>query len=153
MGILMEKNESLANAGYLIGALLFIVPLADALLRVLPTQFGNERWRFQVLGGLSSLTLVPLIGLLVGLLAASYIGSARVRRSIGILCVALAVLFLIVVALFIADFLNVRSTFPPNVQHPATVATTVAAVKLFATIIVLALLGLAGMNRTGYSRG
>lgn len=148
----MEKNKSLAHAGYLIGALLFIVPLCDAMMRVLPAQFGDERWRFQVLGGLSSLTLVPLIGLLVGLLAAGYMGTPRVRRSIGILCVALAVVFLIVVALFITDYLHVRSAFPPTVQHSAMVATTVAAVKLIATIVVLGLLGLAGMNRTGYSR-
>ena len=148
----MEKNKSLAHAGYLIGALLFVIPLCDTLMRVWPMQFGNQNWRFQIVGGLSSITLVPLIGFLVGLVATVYVGIDRARRSIGVFCFALVAMLVILAALFIVDYFRLRASFQPRFQQAAMIASTTAVVKFVATIVVLALLGLAGLDRAGFRR-
>ena len=148
----MEKNKSLAHAGYLIAALLFVIPLCDALMRVWPMQLGNQNWRFQIVGGLSSITLVPLIGLLVGLVATGYVGNERARRSIGVFCFALVGVVVILAALFIVDYFRMRATFPPRFQQAAMIASTTAVLKFAATSVVLALFGLAGLDRAGFRR-
>ena len=140
----MERNRSLAHAGYLVGALLFAIPLWDAAVRVWPLQFGNEQWRFRIVGSLASITLIPMIGVFVGLATATYAGSERARRSIGVFCLALAVVVAGLAAVFIVDYLQLRSTFPPPVQHSAMLLSSIAVAKFAVTALVLVLLGLGG---------
>lgn len=142
----MDKNKSLTHAAYLIAALLFVLPLVDSVMRVWPMQMGDNRWRFQFLGALSSATLVPLIGLLVALAAALYIGSTRVRRSVGVLSLVVAAVTAIVMFLFVADYFQVRSLFAPNLAHAAGIATVIAVVKFLVTIAVLVLFGMGGLR-------
>ena len=140
----METNKPLARAGYLLGALLVILPLFDATTQVLPLRFGDERWRFGVVGQLSNLLLVPLIGLLLIITVATVIDSRRVKRVVGAICGILALLLAILSVLFILDYFQVRIAVVPKAQHVIGVASATALVKNVLSIITLVLLSRAG---------
>lgn len=140
----METNKPLNRAGYLLGALLVILPLFDLITQVLPLRFGEERWRFGVVGQLSSVLLVPLLGLLLILTIAAIAESPRIRRVIGSICGILALLLAILSVLFILDYFQVRTLVNPKAQHVVGVATATALCKTVVSIIMLVLLSRAG---------
>lgn len=140
----MESNKSLARAGYLIAALLILIPLFDATASVWPPHLADERWRFGAVGALSNLTLVPLLGFLIALSIAAVFDHRRVRRFIGIICAVLAVILAAMAVLFILDYFQTRTLVNPKFQHAMGVASTTAIVKHVLAIISLALLSRAG---------
>lgn len=140
----MESNKSLARAGYLIAALLVIIPLFDATASVWPPHLGDERWRFGAVGALSNLTLVPMLGLLVALFIATVFDHRRVRRFIGMICAIFGVVLFAMSVLFILDFFQTRTLVNPRFQHAMGIATATAVGKHVVSIIALALLSRAG---------
>ena len=125
-------------------AILVVLPIFDWITRLLPLHLSDPKWRFEVFGNFSNVTTVPLIGLFVALAFSWASGDARVRRSIGSLCLALAVVVLIVAIAFIADYLRVKAEIPPKLQHAAGLASVAAVIKELLAIAVLVLLGLGG---------
>ena len=140
----METNKPLARAGYLLGALLVIMPLFDLVTQVLPLRPGDERWRFGVVGQLSSILLVPLLGLLLIITIATFTDDRRVKRVFGAICGVLALLLAILSVLFILDYFQVRTIVKPAAQHVIVVASATAFAKNVLSIITLALLSRAG---------
>jgi MFS family permease len=140
----MESNKPLARAGYLIAALLVIIPLYDAMAALWPPHLGDERWRFGAVGTFSNLTLVPLLGFLLCLFIASAFDQRRVRRFVGIVCAILGILLAATAVLFVLDYFQTRTLVNPKFQQAMGVATTTAIVKLVLSIIALALLSRAG---------
>lgn len=140
----MESNKSLARAGYLIAALLIIVPLFDASASVWPPHLGDERWRFGAVGALSNLTLVPLLGFLLALFIANAFDHRRIRRFVAIVCAILGVVLAAMAVLFILDYFQARTLVNPRFQHAMGVATGTAVVKHVLSIIALAMLSRAG---------
>ena len=140
----METNKHLARAGYLLSALLIIVPLFDTTMQVWPLRLGDERWRFGAVGQLSNLLLIPLLGLLLIIAIATFRDSRRVKRVIGAICAILAVVLAILSVLFILDYFQARTIITPKFQHAIAVATTTAMLKNVLSIVTLALLSRAG---------
>lgn len=140
----METNKPLARAGYLLAAALIIIPLFDATTSVWPLHFGDERWRFGAVGTLSNVTLVPLLGLLLALAAATLADNRRTRRFIGWICAIFAAIIAALAVLFILDYFQVRTTVVPKFQHATSVASATALVKDVVTIGILLLLSRAG---------
>ena len=140
----METNKPLARAGYLLAALLFIVPLVDSTMQVWPLRLGDERWRFGAVGTLSNLLLVPMLGLLMAIAIATFADGRRVKRVVGAICGVLAVLLAILSVLFILDYFQVRTIVVPRMQHAMVVGSTTAVIKNILSIITLALLTRAG---------
>lgn len=140
----MESNKSLARAGYLIAALLIVLPLFDASMSVWPPHLGDERWRYGAVGALSNLTLVPLLGFFMALVIASVVDHRRVRRVLGVLCGIFAVVLAALAVLFILDYFQTRTIVKPAFQHAMGLATGTALVKHILSIIALTLLSRAG---------
>ena len=140
----METNKPLHHAGYLLGALLVILPLFDLMTQVLPLRLGEERWRFGVVGQLSNVLLVPLLGFLLIITVATIADSPRIRRVMGAICGILALLLAILAVLFILDYFQVRTLVVPKAQHVVGVASTTALCKTVLSIIMLVLLCRAG---------
>ena len=140
----MEINKPLARAGYLLGALLVLIPLFDATSQVMPLRFGDERWRFGAVGQLSNLQLVPLLGFLIVMAIATFRDSRRVKRVVGAVCGILALILAILSVLFILDYFQARTIITPKFQHAIAVATTSALVKNVISIVTLVLLSRAG---------
>jgi len=140
----MESNKPLARAGYLVAALMVLIPLFDASASVWPPHLGDERWRFGAVGALSNLTLVPILGFLIALFIASVFDHRRVRRFIGIICAILGVILAAMAVLFILDYFQTRTLVNPRFQHAMGVATATAIGKHILSVITLALLSRAG---------
>ena len=140
----MESNKPLARAGYMVAALMVLIPLFDASASVWPPHLGDERWRFGAVGALSNLTLVPILGFLIALFIASAFDHRRVRRFIGIICAILGVILAAMAVLFILDYFQTRTLVNPRFQHAMGVATATAIGKHVVAVIALALLSRAG---------
>ena len=140
----METNKSLVRAGYLLAAILVIIPLFDGTLQVWPLRLSDERWRFGSVGSLSNLFLVPLLGLLLAITIATFRDSRRTKRVLGSICGALAVVLAVLSVLFILDYFQVRTQVVPRMQQATAVATATAVAKNILSIITLALLSRAG---------
>lgn len=142
----METNRSLARAGYLLASLLVVLPLFDATMQAWPLHVSDERWRFQTLGAVSNLLLVPLLGLLLAATIASLAGDRRVKRVVGSICGILALVMVAFSVLFVMDYFQVRTAPPPKFQHILAVATAAAVVKNVLSIIALLLLSRVGFG-------
>lgn len=140
----METNKPLARAGYLLAALLVIIPLFDATMQVWPLRLSDERWRFGAVGSLSNLLLVPMLGLLLAIAVATLSDGRRIRRVVGAICGTLALILAVLSVLFILDYFQVRTIVTPKFQHATAVASTTAIVKNLLSIITLVLLSRAG---------
>lgn len=140
----MEINKPMARAGYLLSALLVIMPLVDGIMQLLPLRPGDERWRFGAVGSLSNLLLVPLLGLLLAVGVATLTDARRVKRVVGTICAILAIGLGIVSVLFILDYFQVRTGVTPKFQRSIGIATTSALIKNVVSIIILFLLSRAG---------
>ncbi|MEO8946321.1 MAG: hypothetical protein ABI338_07470 [Gemmatimonadaceae bacterium] len=136
----METTRPLARAGYLMAALLVVLPLFDAITRFIPMQLGDQKWRFQAAGNFSNATLVPLIGLLIALAFTFYADDPRTRRFVGIVCIVFAVAVLALAGTFATDYFGVRAEIPPRLQHGVALASLAAFCKEILAIIVLLLL-------------
>ena len=140
----METNKSLARAGYVLAALLVIIPLFDVTGQLLPLRLGDERWRFGAVGQLSNILLVPLLGLFLIIVIATFTDGRRVKRVIGAICGVLAFVLAALSVLFILDYFQVRTIVTPKFQHATAVASTTAIIKNVFSIITLCLLSQAG---------
>lgn len=136
----MEPTRPLARAGYLMAALLVILPIFDAVTRFAPAHLSDQKWRFQVGGNLSNTTLVPLIGLLIALAFTFYADDPRTRRFVGIVCTVFAVAIIAMAGMFAMDYFGVRADVPPRLQHGVALASIAAICKEILAIIVLLLL-------------
>jgi hypothetical protein len=142
----METNKPLARAGYLVAALMVVIPLFDEISRLVPVQGGDAAWRFRFVGSIAGITLVPLTGLLVGLCCAVFAGGRLSRRIVGIVSAVLAVILVAMAVMFGIDYFHVLPLVNPRLQHVTSLATCVALAKLVLSIIMLALLALAGLG-------
>jgi uncharacterized membrane protein len=136
----MEQNRPLAHAGYLLAASLFLIPLVDAIMPLMPLRFTEERWRGSAVGQVSNLLLIPLVGILLAIAVTTIVDDRRVRRVIGIICAVLAVTLAIMSVSFVLDYFQVRTAVIPRLRQASAMASITTGVKNIFYIIVLALL-------------
>ncbi|HEY8311572.1 MAG TPA: hypothetical protein VIG47_13495, partial [Gemmatimonadaceae bacterium] len=99
-----------------------------------------------VVGQLSNVMLVPLLGLLLAVALAAVTDSRRIKRVIGAISGICAFVMAVMIAFFIMDFFKVRTLVKPELQHNMAIASTIAAIKDFLTLVTLALLTRAGFT-------
>lgn len=142
----METNKRLTLPAYLLAAVLTITPLLDGMMRAWPMHISDERWRFGVVGTMSNLFLVPMLGLLLAMFVATFSDGRRARRVVGAICAVLAVILAVSSVLFVLDYFQVRTLMRPNVQQAMAIATTTALIKNCVAAVILALLSRAGFS-------
>jgi hypothetical protein len=100
---------SLRFVGYLLAAALILIPVSNLALTAWPLRPTEISWRIALLGGLSSLLPVAMIGFgLLGLL--TVLSGERVALMASTILAALVALALVAVAvLFALDALQMRS--------------------------------------------
>lgn len=142
----MDSNKTLAAPGYAVAAMLFLIPLSDALAGILPLQLGNERWRFGAIGSIISITILPLVALFLATAVAAVFEHRRFRRILGWLNGLLTLIVAVMLIMFVLDFFQERMTVRPQFLHTIDVATEVALVKGAFTLLILILLTRAGLS-------
>ncbi len=142
----MDSLKALSRPTYLVALLLVIIPISDTVISMLPLQLSDESWRFGVVGSISSITLVPLLGALLATSVAVLAEHNRLRRWLGLFSGTIAILLGAVVILFLLDYFQTRSRVQAQLKAEMDVATVIAVVKQILTIVVLTLLAKTGLN-------
>jgi hypothetical protein len=137
-----QNRRTIARALYVIGALLIVIPLSDALPALWPPRPAEAEWRFGSVGLLSGALMTPLLGVFLALVAATVLAHRRVLVAAAYALLALAALLVIAAALFLLDFLEVRSRVQAAVRPAFLGAAAKAAWKMALGTAVLVALGL-----------
>lgn len=116
-------KQYLAWPSYVVGALLVLVPLSDAVLSIWPFRPGEVSWRFGAFGVTNGALMTPLVGLLTVFAAALLLGHHRVLRTLSVLCGVGAVVLLLVSGLFVLDAVQMRAQVGPDARRAFDVAS------------------------------
>ncbi|HEX8907149.1 MAG TPA: hypothetical protein VF771_20020 [Longimicrobiaceae bacterium] len=138
----------LVAAAYPVGALLFLIPGIEVTAGAWPFQTSELSWRFGVAGILMKTMVTPLLGLLLAMAAAAYLEHRRVLRSLSVVAMAIAVLTVVIAAMFSMDFLQLRAMVTPAQRTGMTVASATALLMAALVVPTAAALGLGGWKAT-----
>lgn len=146
-----DRWKSLAPALYAVGTVLFLFPLLDLLLTLLPFERASAEWRFGAAGfGLQTLTSQILaLGLLMTV--AVMADHRRVARTIGFVCLLIALVAAGVTVSATLDFLQIRRTVPVVAKPRFDYAGIKFLLQGVLGIPVLAGLAIAGFRATRHT--
>jgi hypothetical protein len=138
----LDPEEALAGPLYLVAALLVVIPLADFLLSVPPSEFSNVQWRFAAVGLLAGFMLTPVLGLAMALVVAAVLEHYRVQRWLVAVSLLMATVLIALSLGFVLDMLQVRASVPDEGRAAFTNAWTRAILKHALAATAFAYLGL-----------
>ena len=141
-----ENAEALVAPMYFIAALLIATPVMDFATSVLPLRLGSLEWRFASVGLLSGFLLTPLLGLVIALAVAAYADHMGFVRVLSILSGAVAVIFIIVLVLFLLDIVQLRSAVQDQARAAFKSAAMKAVIKHVCFIAALGWLAIRGFR-------
>lgn len=147
-----EPVHGVARAGYLIGPLLILLPLVDAVPVLFSPNFSDLRWRFGATGILSGALMTPLFGLFVVMSAAAVLGHRRLQRALAWLCLPLAVVLVAAGVIFALDAIEVHHIAPRPAQRDLALASLKAMAKISFGAVVAAGIGVVVLRATRVAR-
>lgn len=126
---------------YLFGIAFMLTAAIDLFTTVWPLRPTQMTWRYGFLGLGAGYLQTPTLGLLLIALGAIWQRNARLLRFVGVVCLALAVIFLIVMGVFALDVIQVRAIRPAEAQAGVLYGGIFQEVKYFVATCVLILMG------------
>jgi hypothetical protein len=142
----MALQRQLAAPTYLVALALTCIPPFDALMQVIPLRIHDPRWRFGAFGLMSNAMMIPVVGLLIAFVAAMMFEHRVLQRTLGMLCLAIAVVTAGTLVIFGLDALQVRQQVQPAAQLAFRVASTTAVTKSILGILTFGAFGLASFK-------
>lgn len=140
MAFLSDLNDDAVSRRllYTAAATLVVVPLLQAGAQIWPLQLGNIQWRFGAANALSSILLLPFLGLLILALTARATESRALARLVG----AVGLLFVLglgaSLVVFVLDALQLKTIV--STQMTPQFNTTSARVGSVTVLFILAYL-------------
>jgi hypothetical protein len=132
---------------YVAAFMLAAIPLVEVGAQLGFTGHPSSlQWRTGTVGLLSSALLTPAFGLILAIVTAYAFEHALTHRILSVLSGFLAVAFIAVMALFVLDGFQLRSTLDPRLKHSFTLAM-VKAVLNFGIVSVSLLVVFVGTLR------
>lgn len=132
----LDEDVPARRLAYLSALLLIVVPLAQAVSQLWPLQFGNIQWRFQAAGSLSSVLLLPYLGLVIYALIARSTGANGAAKVIGIIAAIMTVVLAASVVVFALDALQLKAIVTSRAMDGFKVASVrVASVSFVFTLL------------------
>ncbi|MEQ1693348.1 MAG: hypothetical protein ABMA00_18800, partial [Gemmatimonas sp.] len=127
----LDDDAPARRLAYTGAMLLIVIPFLQAGQQLWPLQLGDIRWRFGAANALSSVLLLPFLGLSIMTLVARSTESKGISRVVG----ALAALFVIglvsSLVLFALDAMQLKSIVTSQMMAPfETTSLRVVAVTL-----------------------
>jgi hypothetical protein len=142
----LEDDPSFRRVLYLGAFLLVVVPFVQAGSQLWPLQLGNIQWRFSAANALSSVLLLPFLGLTLLVFAARIAANRTAAKFAGAIGAVLSVVLLASLALFALDALQLKKIVPSQQMN----AFNMTAIRVsFVTVLFIpsfALVGLAGLR-------
>lgn len=111
---LPETLGVLAWPFYVSALLLIVIPAVDFVGTVTPAAWTEIRWRFGMLGILSGFLLTPLFGVVLGMAMAAMLENKGIMRSLIIVNLAIATVFLAASGMFLLDAVQLRREVGPQ---------------------------------------
>jgi len=136
-----ETLRRLRGPGYVVTALLIVVPLIELVLAAWPFQVSQAPWRLSLIGTASSVVGMPIFALFIMLVLAATSGDRSTAWFISSVCILGAALCLLASGAFVLDALQMKAQVRAAVASRYNIASSWAVVKLcFAgtTLVVLA---------------
>jgi hypothetical protein len=137
----IDPEEALAGPLYVVAALLIVIPLADFALSVAAPVLSSVQWRFAAVGLLSGFTLTPILGIAMMFVISAILEHRRLQRVLSILCLTIAVVFIVMSAGFVLDVLQLRASVPLEGRPAFQSAWTRALLKHVLAAVALGYLG------------
>jgi hypothetical protein len=134
---------------YVFGVLLFFWPFADLVSNALPIQLGNLHWRYGFGGLLAAYLNTPILGLVLLMALAYWLGHARTLRFLSVFELLMAVGLLVVIVVFALDMVQVRASRPEAARGAVLAGGAIAIAKHFTAALVLFLVGIGGWRTAG----
>lgn len=134
----------MAVAAYLVAAGLIVVPLAETFLSVWPLHPGTVSWRFGAAGLLSRGLLTSLLGFMLAVGLAAFLGHRRTLRLLAALSGFGFLLLVPAVMLLALDAMQLKHSVRPQVSTGYDLAAIGAIMKMFLACVVTALVAIGG---------
>ena len=131
---------------YFAATLLIVVPFVQAGSQIWPLQLSNIQWRFGAANALSSILLLPYLGLSLLILMARGLESRALGRTVGAVATIFSVGLLASLVVFILDALQLKTIV--STAMTASFNSTSVRVGLVTTVflVAFAFLALAGFK-------
>ena len=131
----LDDDAPARRLAYIGATLLIVIPFLQAGQQLWPLQLSDIRWRFGAANALSSVLLLPFLGLSIMTLIARSSESKNVSRIVGALA-SLSVIFLLgSLVLFALDALQLKSIVTSQMMKPfETTSLRVVLVTLIFTV-------------------
>jgi len=104
----LHDDPSARRVLYLGAILLVVVPFLQAGSQLWPLQLSNIQWRFGAANALSSVLLLPYLGLSLLVLLSRALGSRGLGRTVGVISALFALALMVSMALFALDALQLK---------------------------------------------
>jgi hypothetical protein len=143
----IEDDAPTRRVLYASAILLLIIPLLQAVSTIWPLQLGNIQWRFGAANALSSVLLLPFLGLVLLLVLSRMLASRPLSLVVGVISTLFAIGLASSLVLFILDGLQLKAIVNSAQMQPfQSVFVRVGLITgLFAIVyLLLALAGLKG---------
>lgn len=146
----LEDDAAVRRLLYIGATLLIAIPFLQAGEQLWPLQLGDIRWRYGAAAALSSVLLLPFLGLMIMLVVAKAAESKGVARAVGAIASLLVVGLLGSLVLFALDALQLKTIVPTQAMTKfETGSARVVLVTLIFTIAFSMLMITAFKNSRG----
>ena len=143
----IEDDASARRALTLGAILLIVVPFLQVAAQLWPLRLFNIEWRFGAANAVSSVLLLPFLGMLLLVVIGRITESVTLPRVVGVIALVIALCVGLSMVVFAMDALQLRQLVSSAQQNGfITTAARVAATSVI-FVVSFAVLGLAGMNR------
>lgn len=143
-----QTLRPLLKALYPVGALILIGSVVDPLVQTWPFRLSDIRWRFGAVG-LASTSAIGVTFALVWLMGvAALLGHRRTLRALSAASAALGIVVLVVLGLFVLDFLQVRTLVDPQIRRGLDLTVLKSAALLGCSVPVAFGIGVGGWLST-----
>jgi hypothetical protein len=137
---------------FLAAWLLMLVPFVQAASQIWPLQLGNIQWRFGAANALSSVLLLPFLGLSLLLVLARSLERQGLARLVGSLAALFCLGILGSVVLFVLDAQELKSIVSSQMAGQFTMTTARVALVSVLFVFGFLLLAVFGFASLGHQR-
>jgi hypothetical protein len=142
-------ERSVVGALIPVALLLIASPMADLMAALLPMRAGEVSWRFGAYGLLTNALVTPIVGLAIVEVVSGLQHRRNTTAAIAAICAALALLLVGGFALFVLDYLQLRTAVGANARGPYDSAAIKAMIVAALESIVLLWLAITGFRASG----
>jgi hypothetical protein len=114
----LEDDAPARRLAYTGAVLLIIIPFLQAGQQLWPLQLGDIRWRFGAANALSSVLLLPFLGLAMMALVARSTNSKGISQIVGALAALFVIGLLSSLVLFAMDALQLKTIVTSQMMKP-----------------------------------